>query len=124
MKHCQKVRDNVLDVIRDKHLVRVQVNFVLAQFHLFFELRKVENACQIEREVHVEVNVKQWILEIHRVQILVKLLVILILQFRRLSAPQGLGLVDDIRNLRFDFLDGIIFVLFARRVIFPIAGCS
>jgi hypothetical protein len=45
----QEVRDDVLDVVRDEDLVRVQVDLVLPELQLFAQLREVEDAREVER---------------------------------------------------------------------------
>ena len=95
------------------------MDFVPAQFHFFLQLWEIQNACEVEWEVHVQVNVEQRILEVHRVQILVEFRVVFVLQVSWCLAPQRLGGIDDARDGGFDFLDVAIFVFLTRRIVVP-----
>ena len=106
----EEIGNDVLHVIRDEHLVGIQVDFVPTQFHFLLELREIQNAREVEGEVDIQVNVKQRILEVHRVQVLVELGVILVLQVGWGLAPQGGGGVDHARDRGFNLLDVAVFV--------------
>ena len=95
------------------------MDFVPAQFHFLLQLREVQNAGEVEREVHIQVNVEQRVLEIHRVQVLVEFRVVFVLQVSWRLAPQRRGGIDDARDGGFNFLDVSIFVFLTRRVVVP-----
>ena len=110
MQEREEIRNDVLHVVCDEYLVGVQVNFVPAQFHFLLQLREIQNAREVEWEVHVQVNVKKRVLEIHRVQILVEFRVVFILQISWRLAPQRRGGIYDPRDGGFDLLDVAVFV--------------
>ena len=113
----QEVRHDVLDVVGDEHLVAVEVNLVALQVHLLLQLREVQDARQVEGEVHVEVNLEQRLLEVHRVERPVEVEVILVLEIGRGLEPDGVGVVDNAGLLDGHALDVAFLVFGALRVV-------
>ena len=101
MKQCKEVRDNVIHMVGHEHLVAVQLDLVLLDSHSLLDFREVENTCQVERIVHIQVDVEKRIL-IGRIQGLVEVHVILFLQVSRLACPERLHAVDDLVLVRID----------------------
>ena len=89
MQKGEEIGDNIFDVVGDEDVVGIQMNLIPAQFHFFLQLREVQNACQIEWEVHVQMNMEKRVFEIHRIQVPIKFLIIFILKVGRCFAPQG-----------------------------------
>ena len=111
MQQGQKVRDDVFDIVRDEHLVGIQMDAVFLHVHLLLQLGKVEDAGQVKWEIHVEVDVEQRILKIHRVQVLVEFLVVLIGEIGRLFGPGRLRFVHHKGDLHRDLLHIAFLVL-------------
>ena len=84
---------------------------VLLQVHLLLQLGEVEDACQVEGEVHVEVDVEQRVLKIHGVEVPVEFLVVLVAEVRGLLGPCRLRFVHHKRHLDADLLHVAVFVL-------------
>ena len=95
MQQGQKVRHDVVHAVGDEHLVAVELNLVLADFHLILDLREIEDTRQVEGIVHVQVNVEERVLP-HRIEGAVELVIVLFLQLGGLAGPQGLDGIDDI----------------------------
>ena len=120
----QEIGDDVLYVVRNEDLVRVEVNLVTSQFHFLLQLREVEDSSQVEREVHVQVDVEERIFEVHRIEILVELRIVFVLQIGWSLAPKRCCGIDHPRHLRFNLLDVSVFVLFTAGVIVPFRACA
>ena len=48
--------DDFLDVIRNEHLVAIQLDFAALQLHLALDLGEIQNALQAERIIHIQVD--------------------------------------------------------------------
>ena len=112
VKEGQEIRDDVLDVVGDEHLVAVELDVVLLDRHPVLDLREVEDAGEVERIVNIQVDVEQRIL-LHRVEIPVELHVVLLLQLGRLAGPQRLDLVDDVVLVGVDIFAVLPFLFLA-----------
>ena len=95
MQESQEVRDDVVDRIRHKHLVAVKLDLVPGYLHLVLDLREIEDTRQMERIVHIKMDVEQRLV-LHRIERTVELHVVLFLQVGRLLRPERFSLVDDI----------------------------
>ena len=63
----------------DEHLIAVELNLVALQFEIVLHAREIENAREMEREVHVEVNPEQRLV-LHGIERAVEVFVVLVLQ--------------------------------------------
>ncbi len=99
-------------MVRDEHLVAVKLDVILLNCHPVLDLREVEDAGEVERIVHVQVNVEQRIF-LHRVEIPVELHVVFILKLGRLASPKRLDLVDDVILVGVNIFSVLPFLLFA-----------
>ena len=115
MQQGQEIEHDVL-VVCDEHLVGVQVDAVFLQVHLLLQLGEVQDACQVEGEVDVEVDVEQQVLEVHGVEVPVEFGVVLVLEVRGFLV-NGLGFVDHKGDVDTDFLDVAFIVLGALGVV-------
>ena len=79
VKQGEELRYDVLHVVCHEHLVAVELDLVLLDGHPFLDLREIEYARQVERIVHIQVDVEQRFV-VHRVEGLVELHVVLLLQ--------------------------------------------
>ncbi len=111
VKQRQEIGDDVLHVVRDEDLVGVEVDAVLLQVHLLLQLGEVEDARQVEGEVHVEVNVEQRVLEVHGVEVPVEFLVVFVGEVCGLLGPRGLRLVHHKRHVHAHLLHVPLVVL-------------
>ena len=59
MEQRQEVRYDALDLIRDEDLVAIELDLVALQVEIAVDAREVEDTRQMEREVDVEVNPEQ-----------------------------------------------------------------
>ena len=99
----QILRHDALDLIRDIHLVRIELNPVLLNLEVVVDLREIEDARQVERVVDVQVNREQRLIA-HGIELVVELLVLLLGDFGGLAGPQRLDIVDDVVLVRIDVL--------------------
>ena len=95
MQQGQEIRDDVIHVIRHEHLVAVQLDVVLFDGHPLFDLREIQHAREVERIIHVQMNVEERFF-LHRVQLPVELHVVFFLQFRRGLGPNGFQGIDGL----------------------------
>ena len=58
----EELGDNALNRVGYVNLIAEELNLVLLYVEVRFDLRKVENTCQVERIIHVEVDIEQRIL--------------------------------------------------------------
>ena len=108
----QEVRDDVVHVVGDEHLVAVKLDVVLLDRHPVLDLREVEDSGEVERIVHVQMDVEQRVF-LHRVEIPVELHIVLFLQFGRFAGPQRLDLVDDVVLVGVDIFAVLPFLFLA-----------
>ena len=93
MEQSKELRYDVLDRVCHKHLVAVQLDLVARYLYVVLDLREIQDTCQVERIVHIEVDMEQRLVS-HRIESLVELVVILILKISRLLCPKRLYLID------------------------------
>ena len=91
----QEIRDDVIHVIRHEHLVAVQLDVVLFDGHPLFDLREIQHAREVERIIHVQMDVEEGFL-LHRVQFPIEFHVVFFLQFRRGLGPNGFQGIDGL----------------------------
>ena len=82
-------------MVRDEHLVAEQLDLVLVDCHPFLDLGEVEYSREGERIVYVEVDVEHGVL-LHRVESVVEVHVVLVLELGRSLGPDGLDAVDHV----------------------------
>ena len=95
MQQHQVVGHHSLHAVGHKHLVAIQLNLVAGGVYCLSHLREVQYSRQVKRVVHIQMNLEQRVLEIHRIQFVVELLVVLVCQIGRTLPPCRLGVVDD-----------------------------
>ena len=86
MQQRQELGHDAFDRIGHEHLVRIELDLVLLYLEVVPYLREIENACQIERIVDVQVNIEQRVFG-HRIERAVELHVLLQRNVRRLLGP-------------------------------------
>ena len=112
MQQSQKLRHYALHRIGNKHLIAIQLYLVALQFYIVSNLREIQNTRKMERIIHVQMNMEQWRLVI-REQFTIKLVIILILHFRRFASPCRIGIVDYVVLGSLNFLAVFPLLLFA-----------
>ncbi len=112
MKKCQEVRHDVVHVVRDEHLVAVKLDVILLNCHPVLDFREVKDTCEVERIVHVQMDVEQRVF-LHRVEVPIELHVVLFLKLGRLAGPKRLDLVDDIVLVSVNIFSVLPFLLLA-----------
>ena len=112
VKQRHEVRDDVVHVVRHKHLVAVQGNLVPVDSDALLDLREIQDTGQIEGIVHVQMDVEQRLL-VHRIQGAVEREVVLLLEVGRGLGPQGLDAVDDLVLVGIDILAVLPLLLLA-----------
>ncbi len=90
-------------MVRDEHLVAVELDLVLVDGHALLDLREVEHAGQREGVVHVEVDPEHRLL-LHRIELLIELEVVLVLELGRGLGPDRVDVVDDVVLVGLDAL--------------------
>ena len=112
MQQGEKIGHNVVHVVGDEHLVAVELDLVAVDGHALLDLREIEYAREIEGIVHVQVYPEHRIF-VHRIQGVVEVQIVFVLEFRRGLGPERLNGVDDIVFFRFHLLAVFPFGLFA-----------
>ena len=97
-EHKQILRDHLFDIIRDEYLTVVELDFSFDGLILAVDSREIENALQVERILHIQMDPEKRLLVIIEDRS-VKFLIVLILTLGRLSDPQRIGIVDRNRTL-------------------------
>ena len=121
----EELGDNLLDVIRHKHLAGEQLDLSLMGAEIVLELGEVQDALQVEGIVHVQVDPEQRILIAE--QLVVEALVFLVGAVGGLLEPQGGGFVDQLglgHFLHGFHLLGAVLVLLALHRHLPVVGLS
>ena len=95
VKQSQKIWHYVVHVLGHEHLVAVELYLVLVDGHALLDLREVQHAGKVERIIDVEVYPEHWIL-LHRIEGLVEIEVILVLELGRSLGPDRIYVVDDV----------------------------
>ena len=98
LEHKQILRDHLFDIIRDEYLTVVELDFSFDGLILAVDSREIENALQVERILHIQMDPEKRLLVIIEDRS-VKFLIVLILTLGRLSDPQRIGIVDRNRTL-------------------------
>ena len=112
LQQQQEFRDHFLDIIRNKHLVVVQLDGSLNGLVLHIDLGEVQNSLEIERIVHIQVNPEQGLLVIVK-DFPVKLQVLLLGAVVGMLCPQRSGLIEQLRTPSdFELLPGLFLRLF------------
>lgn len=112
MQKRHKFGDDAFQFVSDIYLVAVELHAVFLEVELVFDLREVEHAGEVERVIDIQMDLEERVFEIHRVEFVVELLVVFVVQCGRRLLPNGVGVVDDVGNLNL-FLFGL-FLLFIR----------
>ena len=74
------------------------------------DLREIEDTGEVERIVHVQMDMEERFVHLHRIEFVVELIIILILQVSRLTGPRGVDIVDDVLFVQLDLFT--VFPLF------------
>ena len=106
-----KLGDDALQLVGDKDLVAVELHAVFLEVELVLDFREIEDAGEVEGVVHVEVDLEHRVLEVHRIEFVVELLVVLIGEGGRRLLPERVGVVDDAGHLHGFFLGFLFFLV-------------
>ena len=87
-----------LDVVRDEHLVVVQLDLAFRGLVLVVDLREVQDALQVEGVVHVQVDPEQRLLVVQE-DLAVEFLVLLFRALVRMLRPERVNVVHHLRAL-------------------------
>src|SRR5690606_3127343 len=104
----QKIGNNILNLIGNKHLPRKKLDLVPLKLQLVLYLGKIQDTGKIERIIHVQMDPEKGIGR-HGIQLAVKRQVILVLQVGGFAGPGRGGIIDDmvlfyLLEFRFAFL--------------------
>ena len=108
MKQSKEVRNDVFHRVSHEHLVAVELNLVARYLDVVLDLREIEDTCEVERIIHIEMDMEQRFV-CHRVECLIELVVVLICKICRLACPE-----------RFDLVDYVVLVSIDIFAIFPL----
>ena len=112
MEQRQEVRNDVVDMVSNEHLVTIELDLVPLDGHPVIDLREIQDTCQVERIVHVQMDIEKRIL-VCRVQRLVEVHVVFFLQVGRLACPQRLYCIDNLVFIRVDIFAVFPFLILA-----------
>ena len=124
VQQSQELRHNFLYAVGNEDLVAVQVDFIALHLHVFFDFRKVQDPCKMERIVYVQMDVKQRRIKGAWVQFSVKTLIVLFGQGRRSNRPSGFNVVDLVRNLNCNTFHIAFVVFFSLRRVDVFRFCT
>ena len=79
MKQRHEIRDDIINMVRDEHLVAIQGNLVPFDGDTVLDLREIKDSGQVERIIHIQMDIEKRLI-VHRIQGPVELLVILVLK--------------------------------------------
>ena len=96
MQQRQVLRHYLLHFVGHKHLVAIELNLVAVYVQVGLYLREIEDTGQVERVIDIQVNMEQRLVHLHRIELVVEMLIVLVLEFRRLAGPGGIDVVDDV----------------------------
>ena len=86
MQQREELRNDALDAVGNINLIAIELNLVLLKVEVALNLREVEHSGEVERIVYVKVNPEQRIVG-HRVELVVEVDVVLVLEFAWLLCP-------------------------------------
>ena len=92
---------DVVHLVGDKDLVAVELDLVAPHVEVVLYLREIEDAREVERIVHIEVDMEEGFVELHGIEFVVELGIVLFGEFGGLAGPCRLRIVDDILFARF-----------------------
>ena len=95
MQQGEELRHDAFHLVGNEHLVAVELYLVALHVDVVLDAWEVEDTCQIEWEVHVEVNPEEGLV-LHGVEGAVEVLVVLVLECAWRLGPEGLYAVDDV----------------------------
>ena len=110
----QVFRDDVLHFVGDVDLVAVELDLIAVHVEVRLDLREIQDTREVERIVHIEVDMEEGFVELHRIEFVVEGLVIFFGQVRGFAGPCRVDIVDDILFVKFDFLAVFPLFLFAK----------
>ena len=106
----KEIRDDIVYMVGDEHLVAVELDVVLLNGHPVLYLREIEDAGKVEGVVDIQVDVEQGIF-LHGIEVLVELHVVLFLELRGSLGPERFRAVDDMVPVSVDILVVLPFLL-------------
>ena len=68
-----------------------------------FDLREIEDTGEVERIIHIQMDMEQRLLHLGRIQLMIEFIIILIRQIRRFARPGRIDIVNDILLVEFYF---------------------
>ena len=102
MQQRQVFRHDVLHFIGHIYLIAVQLDLIAMYIEVRFDLREIKDTGEIERVIHIQMNMKERLIHLSRIEFVIELIVVLIRQIRRLAGPGGVDIIDDILLIEFD----------------------
>ena len=112
MQQRQELRHDALHGVGHEHLVAIELDLVAVQVEVALDAGEIEDTRQFEGIIHIQVDPEERLLA-HRIEVLVELLIVLLLQLRRFADPGRGGVVDDVVGIRIDILAILPLLLFA-----------
>ena len=95
MQQRQELRHDALHGVGHEHLVAIELDLVAVQVEVALDAGEIEDTRQFEGIIHIQVDPEERLLA-HRIEVLVELLIVLLLQLRRFADPGRGGVVDDV----------------------------
>ena len=113
MKQSKEVWHDSFYLVCNEYLIAIQLNLVALQVDIVLDSWEVENTCEVEWIVYIEVNPEQWFI-LHRVEGAVETLVVFIFERTWSLCPQRFYVVYHVVFLCFYLLTILPFCLFAK----------
>ena len=95
MKERKEVRNDIVNRVGHEHLVAIELDLVAGYLDIVLDLREIEDTGEVERIIHVQMDVEKRVL-LHRIEVAVELHIVLLLEIGRFLSPKRFYLVDDI----------------------------
>ena len=113
MQQCEEVRNYAFNLVGDEDLIAIELNFVALQVDTVMNAREIEDTCEVEGEINIEMNPEQRLV-LHGIKRVIELLIILIFKCRRSLNPQWFNAVDNVILVSFNLLTILPFGFFAK----------
>ena len=104
MKQGEELRNDSFYLVGNEHLIAIQLYLIALDVDIVLDTREVENTCEVERIVNIQVNPEQRLVHLHGVEGTVEALIVIFFQRTWCLCPERLYTVDDMILFRLHLL--------------------
>ena len=109
----QILGDDVLHFVGHIDLIAVELNLIAVHVEVGLDFREIEDTGEVERIVHIQMNMEERFFELSRIEFVVELIIVLISQVGRFACPSRVNIINDILFIKFDLFAVFPFFLLA-----------